>query len=177
MFRLIKQVFIALLSFSESLATKSVSLNNEPCKIRSTLIDLNPIELNHYPFMVSLDKYNGICNAVDDLSTKICVSNKTKNVSTRKNVKSTRKKDHSWNLSACTLVNSRYLKSVIDNSVTVWNETINVTDSVSINVTNIISTEVTNKMNCCILYTFLLAIILLFIIGIIYYHFAKHRLI
>ena len=56
MFRLIKQIFIALLSFSESLTTKCVSLNNEPCMIRPTLIDLNPVELNYYPFMISLDK-------------------------------------------------------------------------------------------------------------------------
>ena len=56
MLRLIKQVFIALLSFSGSLTTKSVSLNNEPCMIRPTLIDLNPVELNYYPFMISLDK-------------------------------------------------------------------------------------------------------------------------
>ena len=46
MLSLIKQVFIALLSFSKSLATKSVSLNNEPCMIRPFLIDLNPAELN-----------------------------------------------------------------------------------------------------------------------------------
>ena len=38
---------------------------------RPTLIDLNLIELNHYPFMVSLDKFRGSCNAIDDLSTKI----------------------------------------------------------------------------------------------------------
>ena len=42
MFKLIKQMFITLLSFSGSLATKYVSLNNEPCMIRYTLIDLNP---------------------------------------------------------------------------------------------------------------------------------------
>ena len=34
---LIKQVFIALLSFSNSLATKCVPLNNEPCMIRRFL--------------------------------------------------------------------------------------------------------------------------------------------
>ena len=38
---------------------------------RPTLIDLNFIELNHYPFIVSLDKFRGSCNAIDDLSTKI----------------------------------------------------------------------------------------------------------
>ena len=44
MFCLMKQVFIALLSFSRILATKCVSLSNEPCIIMTT-VDLNPIEL------------------------------------------------------------------------------------------------------------------------------------
>ena len=48
MFRFIKEVFIALLSFCRSLATKLVSLNDDPCMIRPTLFDLNSIELNHY---------------------------------------------------------------------------------------------------------------------------------
>ena len=61
MFSLIKQVFIVLLSFSSSLArdqTKCVSLNDEPCMIMLPLIDLNPVELKYFPFMVSLDKCN-----------------------------------------------------------------------------------------------------------------------
>ena len=64
MFWLIKQVVIVLLSFSRSVATKCVSLKNEPC---ATLNDLNPIELNYYPFLISLDKRNGSCNAAFDL--------------------------------------------------------------------------------------------------------------
>ena len=34
-------IFIALLSFNRSLATKHVPLNNEPYMFRSTVIDLN----------------------------------------------------------------------------------------------------------------------------------------
>ena len=56
MFSLIKQVFIVLLSFSSSLATKCVSLNDKSCMIRPTLITLNPVKLKNYPFMISLDK-------------------------------------------------------------------------------------------------------------------------
>ena len=63
MFSPIKQVFIVLLSFSSSLATKCVSLNDEPCIVRPTLIDLNP-ESKYYPFMISLDKCNGRCNVL-----------------------------------------------------------------------------------------------------------------
>ena len=39
--------------------------------IRSTLVDLNPVGLNYYPFMVKLDKCSGSFNSVDDLSTNI----------------------------------------------------------------------------------------------------------
>ena len=48
MLGLIKQVFIRLLCFSRSLASKFVSLNNDLCVIRPTLIDLNPVELNSW---------------------------------------------------------------------------------------------------------------------------------
>ena len=65
MFSLIKQVLISLLSFSESLATKCGSLNDEPCMVRLTL--------KHYAFMISLDKCNGSCNV---LSPKACASKK-----------------------------------------------------------------------------------------------------
>ena len=57
MFWLIKQ---SLLSVSESLATKFVSLNKEPCMVMSTLIDSNSIELNFHLFMISLDQRSGI---------------------------------------------------------------------------------------------------------------------
>ena len=47
---------------------------------RSTLIDLSPVELKYYPFIVSLDKCSGSCNPGNDLSIKICVSSKTKDL-------------------------------------------------------------------------------------------------
>ena len=55
-----------------------MSLDNTPCIVRPTLIDSNPIKLNFYLFMISLDKCNISCNAVDDISTKRCVPSKTK---------------------------------------------------------------------------------------------------
>ena len=56
MFGLIKQVFIILLTFGESLGsdrTKCLSLNDELCMVRPSLIDLIPVELKYYPFMIS----------------------------------------------------------------------------------------------------------------------------
>ena len=83
MYSLIKQVFIVLLYFSESLArdrTKCLSLNDEPCMIRPTVIDLNPVELKYYPFITSLDKCNENCNV---LSPKICVLKENKDINVK----------------------------------------------------------------------------------------------
>ena len=71
-------MFIVLLSFSESLAwnqNKCLFLNHESCMVRPTLIDLNPVELKYYPFMISLDKCTGNCNV---LSPKMCVPKERK---------------------------------------------------------------------------------------------------
>lgn len=51
-FRLIKQAFIALFSFSGSLATKFASLNKKTCMNIPIRIDLNFIRRNYYPFIV-----------------------------------------------------------------------------------------------------------------------------
>ena len=64
-----------LLSFSESLNTKCVSINDEQYMVRPTLVDLNFVDLRYYPFMVSLDKFSRSCNI---LSPKICVPKKQK---------------------------------------------------------------------------------------------------
>ena len=44
---------------------------------RLTLIDLNPFEFKHYPFMISLYEFSGSCNV---LSPKICVPIKIKDI-------------------------------------------------------------------------------------------------
>ena len=88
MFKFIKQSVIALFSFTGSLArvnevsdhAKYVSLSNEPCIARSTLIDLNLKERYCYPLMVSLDRYDKIFNTLNDSSSRISVPNKAEDV-------------------------------------------------------------------------------------------------
>ena len=48
-------LFIVFFSFSKSLATKFLFLNDEPCMTRPTLTDMNSVELKYYPFMISLN--------------------------------------------------------------------------------------------------------------------------
>ena len=86
MFGIIKQVFIAVLSFSGSLASivntpdhiKFISSNNQQCMTQPTLIDLHPNEyiegLRYYPFADNLDWCMGSCNTLNDLSNNVCES-------------------------------------------------------------------------------------------------------
>ena len=55
---------IILLSFNSSLATKFLFLNDETCMVRPSLIDLNPVELKYYLFMISLNTFTGSCNVL-----------------------------------------------------------------------------------------------------------------
>ena len=78
-------MLIPSLTFWCSFDTKS--LNNEPCKFRPTIIDLNPDKLfqglHHYLYFFSLDNCNESCNTFPDSSNEICVPNKTKDVSVK----------------------------------------------------------------------------------------------
>ena len=60
---------------------KCVSLSNQKCMTQSTLINLHPNEYSQqfhfYPFAVKLHRCVGSCNTLNDLSNKVCASNKT----------------------------------------------------------------------------------------------------
>ena len=43
-------------------------------------LSFNLKELHYYPFVVSVNKFGGSCNSVDDPFGRICVPNKTKDV-------------------------------------------------------------------------------------------------
>ena len=45
--------------------------------VRTSLIDMNPVELKYYPFMISLDKCTGSCDA---LSPTFFVPKETKDI-------------------------------------------------------------------------------------------------
>ena len=90
MFSLIRQVFIILLSFDKFLTNKCVSLNHEPCMVKTTFIDLNPVELRYYPLMISLDTCSWSCNA---FLPKICIPKKAKDINNKAFNKITNKID------------------------------------------------------------------------------------
>ena len=74
--------FVVLLSSLARVAdlTKCLFLNDELCMVRSTIIDMNPVELNYYLFIISLNKCTGSCNV---LSPKIIVPKETKDINVK----------------------------------------------------------------------------------------------
>ena len=48
--------------------------------VRATIIELNLVELYHFPCIISLDRCDGNGNTVKDLFGGICVSNKIEDV-------------------------------------------------------------------------------------------------
>ena len=86
MFRLIKKIFVGLLTgiVSVSNYTKYVSIIDQKCMTQSTLVNLHPNEhskeSHYYPFAVKLDRCVGSCNTLNDLSNQLCLPNKTEDL-------------------------------------------------------------------------------------------------
>ena len=87
MFELIKKIFIRLLTdiVSTSNYAKCMSLGNQKCMIQSTLISLHPNEysqeFHYYLSAVKLDRCVRSFDTLNDLSNKVCIPNKTKDLS------------------------------------------------------------------------------------------------
>ena len=82
-----KMMFILLLTsiMNVSNHAKCVSLNIQQCMIQPTLINIHPNEdtegLHYYPFAVNFDRCVQSCNALNDLSNRLCMQSKTKSES------------------------------------------------------------------------------------------------
>ena len=131
--------------------------SNKSFEIQSTLINLHPNEyskeLYYYPFAVKLGRCVGSFNTLNDLSNKVCVPNKTRdlNLSVFNMVqhisckckckcnsnqwwnndkcrceykKHICEKDYIWNPATCSCKNGKYLASIVDDLVIMCDEII-----------------------------------------------------
>ena len=60
-----------------------VSMNNQECKIRPELINLNTNEPVFYPYSIKINKCKGSCNTINVPYGKICVPEKIKNTNVK----------------------------------------------------------------------------------------------
>ena len=87
MFRFIKKCFFTTMIFFNLSSVNSlecVSMNNQKCKRRTEIINLNINEPTFYPYSIKINKCKGSCNTINDLYAKICVLNEIKNTNVNK---------------------------------------------------------------------------------------------
>ena len=63
MFKFIKKMFVAAMSFFSYNALNCVSMNNQECKVRTEIMNINSNEPSFYPYSVKISKCNG-CNNI-----------------------------------------------------------------------------------------------------------------
>ena len=71
MFGFIKKCFFtAIIFFSYNVlnvnSLECVSVNNQKCKIRSEIINVNTNEPMFYPYSITINKCKGSCNTIND---------------------------------------------------------------------------------------------------------------
>ena len=50
-----------------------ISMNNQECKLRPQIVNVNSDESVFYPFSIKTSKCNGSCNNINNPCAKICV--------------------------------------------------------------------------------------------------------
>ena len=57
--------------------------DNQECKVRPEIINVNSDEPVFYPFSIKTTKCSGSCNNINDTYAKICVSDVAKNLNVK----------------------------------------------------------------------------------------------
>ena len=77
MFVFIKKVFyigsLFLSSLVSTILLSCISMNNQACKVRPEIVNVNSNEPVFYPFSIKTSKCSGSCNNINDLYAKIYV--------------------------------------------------------------------------------------------------------
>ena len=125
MFGFIKRCFftgLVLLSTLTSVNSLSwISMNNQECKVRPQIVNVNSEELVFFPFSIKISKCSGSCNNINNPYAKLCVPDFVKNVNVKVfNLMSrTNKTRHIWHETCkCKSV----LEAYVCNNKHRWNE-------------------------------------------------------
>ena len=87
MFKFIKQIFVSAIMFFGSLSSvnplECVSVNNQECKVRPKIVNINNNKPIFYPFSIKTSKCIGSCNNVNDPYAILCVPDAVKNLNVK----------------------------------------------------------------------------------------------
>ena len=87
MFIFIKKIFyiasLCLSSLVSATLLSCISLNNQECKVRTKIADINSNNPIFYPFSIKVNKCNGNRNNINDPYARICFPDKVKNLNAK----------------------------------------------------------------------------------------------
>ena len=88
MFRFIKKVLVVTMTFfnfnpSNVNSLEFVSMNNQECKTRTKIININNNERVFYPFSIKANKCSGSCNDINDPYAKLRVPDVVQNINVK----------------------------------------------------------------------------------------------
>ena len=58
---------------------KCVPINNQECKLKPEIVNVNSNETIFYPYSISANKCSGSCNNINNAYAKLCVRDAVKN--------------------------------------------------------------------------------------------------
>ena len=58
-------------------------MNNQGCKIRTEIINLNTNEPMFYPYSIKINRCKSSCNTINDPYARICVPDQIKNINVK----------------------------------------------------------------------------------------------
>ena len=83
----IKMCFFTRLAFLSTLTSinllSCISMNNQECKVRPQIVNVNSDEPVFYPFSIKTSKCSGSCNNINDPYAKMCVPDVVKNLNVK----------------------------------------------------------------------------------------------
>ena len=88
MLRFVKQIFVsAMMLFGCNVlsvnSSKYISMNNQECKIRPEIININSHEPLFKPYSIKVYKCSGSCNNINDPYSKLCIPVVVKNMNVK----------------------------------------------------------------------------------------------
>ena len=87
MFVFIKKIFLTELAFISSLVStiplSCISMDNQACKVKPEIINVNSNEPVFYPFSIKTSKCSSSCNNINDPYAKMCVPYVVKNLNVK----------------------------------------------------------------------------------------------
>ena len=88
MFGFIKKVFVMAMTFinfdlSNVNSIECISVNNQECKTRSEIINVNTNEPVCYTYSIKINKCKGSCNTINNPYAKFCVPDTMKKINVK----------------------------------------------------------------------------------------------